>query len=70
MSIETISPAEVKENMITISEIVTQFNIESVEVQKKISKSKVLPVAMLKKGSAGRPSRLFDRSQIEELFGL
>lgn len=65
-----ISENDFTDNMITIDEITKIVGQNKLTVQKKIQQAKLESVGMLKSGKRGRPARIFNRGEINELFGI
>lgn len=65
-----ISENELTDNMITIDEITKIVGLNKLTVQKKIQQSKLQSIGMLKSGKRGRPSRIFNRSEVNALFDI
>jgi hypothetical protein len=68
--IRTIELKDVSDDMITIDELCKIVGQTKLTVQKKINTSKLATIAMLKTGKPGRPSRLFNRGEINALFDI
>lgn len=56
--------------MITIEDAARISGQTKLTVQKKFAANNVEAVAMLRKGKVGRPSRLFNRSDFNRVYGL
>lgn len=65
-----ISENDFTDNMITIDEITKIVGLNKLTVQKKIQQSKLQSIGMLKSGKRGRPSRIFNRSEVNALFDI
>jgi hypothetical protein len=68
--VRIIEMSEFDDSMITIDEISSITNMSKLAVQKKIASEKLQAIGMLKSGKRGRPSRLFDRSQVNAIFEI
>ena len=68
--IQTIELKDVSDDMITIDELCKIVSQNKLTVQKKINTAKLTTIAMLKTGKPGRPSRLFNRGEINALFEI
>ena len=56
--------------MITIEDAARISGQTKLTVQKKFAAANIEAVAMLRKGKVGRPSRLFNRSDFNRVYGL
>lgn len=56
--------------MITIEDAARISGQTKLTVQKKFAAANIQAVAMLRKGKVGRPSRLFNRSDFNRVYGL
>ena len=70
ITIRTIDMKELDNTMITIEDLSMMLRQDKLMIAKKINIAKLQAVAMLKTGKPGRPKRLFDRSEINELFDI
>lgn len=61
---------DLSDSMITIDDLAKIVGQTKLTVQKKINSAKIQTVAMLKTGKPGRPSRLFNRSEVNALFDI
>lgn len=68
--IRIVEMSELEDNMITIDEITKIVGLNKLTVQKKIATAKLSTIGMLKSGKRGRPSRIFNRSEVNALFDI
>ena len=61
---------DLSDSMITIDEITKIVGLNKLTVQKKIATAKLSTIGMLKSGKRGRPSRIFNRSEVNALFDI
>ena len=66
----TIDMKDMNDTLISIDEIAGIVGQTKLTVQKKINTAKLETVAMLRTGKPGRPSRLFNRSEVNAIFNL
>lgn len=69
-NVNTITKSDMTENMITIDELCRLSGLTKLTVQKKLRNANIQPVAMLKTGSVGRPSRIFNRENVNGIFNI
>jgi predicted transcriptional regulator len=58
------------DDMITIDEISKIVGQNKLTIQKKIAAAKLETIGMLKTGKRGRPSRIFNRSEVNAIFDI
>jgi hypothetical protein len=68
--IPTIEMKDLDDSLITIDEASKISGQNKLTVQKKFKEAKIQTVAMLKTGKAGRPSRLFKRSDFNAIYNI
>ena len=68
--IRVVEMKDLDDSMITIDELCKIVGQTKLTVQKKIAAAKLETVAMLRSGKPGRPSRLFNRSEVNALFDI
>lgn len=68
--IRIVETNDLEDNMITIDEITKIVGLNKLTVQKKIQQAKLPTIGMLKTGKRGRPSRIFNRSEVNAIFDI
>jgi len=68
--IRIVEMNDLEDNMITIDEITKIVGLNKLTVQKKIQQAKLQTIGMLKTGKRGRPSRIFNRSEVNAIFEI
>ncbi len=68
--IRIVEMNDLEDNMITIDEITKIVCLNKLTVQKKIQQAKLQTIGMLKTGKRGRPSRIFNRSEVNAIFEI
>lgn len=69
-NINTITKSDMTADMITIDELCRLSGLTKLTVQKKLRTANIQPVAMLKTGNVGRPSRIFSRENVNGIFNI
>lgn len=69
-NIPTIEMKEFNETMITFDEAEKISGQTRLTIQKKFKENKVEAIAMLKSGKPGRPTRVFNRSDFNAIYGI
>jgi hypothetical protein len=69
-NIPTIEMKDFNETMITFDEAEKISGQTRLTIQKKFKENKVEAIAMLKSGKPGRPTRVFNRSDFNAIYGI
>jgi predicted ArsR family transcriptional regulator len=68
--IRIVEMKDFEDNMITIDEIAKIVGLNKLTIQKKIQQEKIQSIGMLKTGKRGRPSRIFNRGEVNAIFDI
>jgi len=68
--IPTIVMGDMNETMITLDEAEKISGHTRLTIQKKFNEKNIEAIAMVKSGKPGRPSRVFKRSDFNEIYGI
>jgi hypothetical protein len=69
-NIPTIEMKDLNNTMITLDDAEKISGHTRLTIQKKFRENKIEAIAMLKTGKPGRPSRVFNRSDFNALYGI
>ena len=69
-NIPTIQISDMNDSMITLEEAERISGQNRLTIQKKFRQDNIQPIAMLKTGKPGRPSRVFNRGDFNAIYGI